>query len=79
MLTHLATGKRCTGISHRGREGATAGSRLAAALPMVRRWERSKDMSDLNGKVAMARGTARHRVAIVGGGAASIPGGEVVD
>ena len=64
---------------HRGREGARAGSRLAAALPIVRRWERIKDMSDLNGKMTMARGTARDRVAIVGGGAASISAGEVVD
>jgi NAD(P)-dependent dehydrogenase (short-subunit alcohol dehydrogenase family) len=35
-----------------GREGATDGSRLAAALPIVRRGNEGEDMSDLNGKVA---------------------------
>jgi NADPH:quinone reductase-like Zn-dependent oxidoreductase len=44
----------------RGREGATAGSRLAAALPIVRGdGNEGEDMSDLNGKVALVSGAAR--------------------
>ena len=38
--------------TRRGREGATDGSRLAAALPIVRRGNEGEDTSDLNGKVA---------------------------